>query len=165
MADGTREIEHKFLVRVERLPDAARTGGARLTQGYLSFVPSVRVRVSETIEIGGGAGGPETKAWLTIKGPGVIERAEYEYEIPTAHAREMLGLCAATLTKTRRRVPVGAHTWDVDEFTGSHAGLWLAEVEISAQGEDFERPPWLGEEVSKDGRYANGALARAGRAP
>ena len=152
-----REIERKFLVRTERLPASARTGGARLTQGYLAHTPSVRVRIAES-ERG-------AEAWLTVKGPGMIERAEYEYAIPVDDARGLLELCAASLTKVRRHVEVGAHTWDLDEFTGAHAGLWLAEVELSAQTEEFERPDWLGEEVTDDPRYTNSALARAGRCP
>ena len=151
------EIERKFLVRVDALPASARHGGASFEQGYLSFEPAVRVRASD--ENG------EKRAWLTIKGPGVIERVELEYAIPYDDARAMLPLCKAALTKIRRRVRVGAHTWDLDELTGAHAGLWLAEVELTAADEPFERPPWLGDEVSHDPRYANAALARAGQPP
>jgi CYTH domain-containing protein len=153
-----REIERKFLVRADRVPAAARAQGVRLAQGYLAFSPSVRVRLAE-----GGREGPQ--AWLTIKGPGLVARDEYEYEIPADDARGLLGLCAATLTKVRYRVPVGGHVWDLDEFTGPHAGLWLAEVELARPDEDFERPPWLDREVTADPRYTNAALARAGRAP
>jgi CYTH domain-containing protein len=152
-----REIERKFLVRVDRLPANARVEGANIVQGYLSFDPSVRVRLARDAH--------GSHAWLTVKGPGTLSRAEYEYAIPADDAEGLLALCRATLTKVRRRVTVGAHVWDVDEFTGSHAGLWLAEVELSRADEGFERPPWLGDEVSHDARYTNGALARAGRAP
>jgi adenylate cyclase len=152
------EIERKFLVDPARVPAEARRDGATYAQGYLAFVPSVRVRVA-TARDGG------ERAWLTIKGPGTIRRAEYEYEIPSADGRALLDLCVAALAKVRYRVPVGAHTWDLDEFTGPHAGLWLAEVELAAVDEPFERPAWIAAEVSDDSRYTNGALARAGRAP
>jgi CYTH domain-containing protein len=159
VGSGTnREIERKFLVDAARVPAAARQHGARFEQGYLSFTPSVRVRRSER-------DGAEPEAWITIKGPGMIDRAEFEYPIPAADARELLKLCAARLTKTRYRVPFGKHVWDLDEFSGAHHGLWLAEVELAAADESFERPPWLGIEVSGDARYANSALASAGRAP
>jgi adenylate cyclase len=152
------EIERKFLVDPARVPAEARRDGAAMVQGYLAFAPSVRVRVA-TARDGG------ERAWITVKGPGMIQRAEYEYEIPSADGRALLGMCLATLAKVRHRVRVGAHTWDLDEFTGPHAGLWLAEVELRATDEPFERPRWITAEVSDDPRYANGALARAGRAP
>ena|SRR5579883_1226250 len=151
------EIERKFLVRAELFPAAARAHGASFVQGYLSIQPSVRLRISMK-------DGRE-QAWLTVKGPGTIERAEFEYAVPPEDARAMLALAKATLSKTRHRVPVGAHTWDVDEFHGAHAGLWLAEVELARADEAFEQPPWLGEEVSHDPRYTNSALALAGRPP
>jgi CYTH domain-containing protein len=146
-----REIERKFLVHTDRLPELGE--GEALVQGYLAFQPSVRVRSAKA------------RAWLTIKGPGQLERAEYEYEIPIDDARGLLQLCAATLTKIRRHVTVGEHVWDLDQFTGAHDGLWLAEVELSAVDEAFARPPWLGAEVTDDPRYTNAALARAGRPP
>lgn len=157
-AGTTREVERKFLVRTDLLPPSARMDGTRIVQGYLAFSPSVRVRVAEQE-------GEPPRAWLTIKGPGMVERDEFEYEIPVADAQAMLALCHASLTKVRRRVQVGRHTWDIDEFTGPHAGLWLAEIELADAAEPFERPLWLGEEVSEDARYTNSALARAGRAP
>jgi adenylate cyclase len=151
------EIERKFLVDVARVPKDALERGARLRQGYLAFAPSVRVRISEREG--------EARAFITIKGPGQIERAEFEYEIPVADAEALLAITRAQLVKTRHRVHVGGHVWDLDEFTGAHAGLWLAEVELQSADEEFERPPWLGAEVSTDGRYTNAELARAGRAP
>jgi adenylate cyclase len=157
MSPEKTEIERKFLVDVERLPAVLRTGGAKLAQGYLSFTPSVRVRVAE--ETGA------SRAWLTIKGPGTIERTELEYPIPVEDAHVMLAMCAASLSKIRRHTKVGSHVWDVDELLGSLAPLWLAEVELRSAGEPFERPDWLGDEVTEDSRYTNAALARAGRPP
>ncbi|MFO0631115.1 MAG: CYTH domain-containing protein [Polyangiales bacterium] len=149
-----QEIERKFLVAVERVPDEALRDGARFTQGYLSTRPVVRVRVAESP-------GREPEAWLTIKGPGGVARAEYEYPIPAAHAAEMVPLCVAVLHKTRYHVRVGAHTWDLDRYHGSLDGFWLAEVELRDVDEPFERPPWITDEVSHDPRYTNVALALA----
>ena len=114
-----REIERKFLVR----SDAWKQGGkpTRITQGYLSRVNErvVRVRL---------AGG---KGWITVKGKSHgPRRKEFEYEIPPAHAAEMLDqLCERPLLdKLRYRIPVGDMVWEVDEFLGENAGLVVAEV-------------------------------------
>jgi adenylate cyclase len=152
------EIERKFLVRTDALPPAARTGGARYAQGYLSTDPSVRVRLAD-------GGTPGARAWITIKGPGLRTRSEFEYAIPASDAEALLGLCRVSLTKIRRELHIGAHVWEVDEFTGAHAGLWLAEVELDDESERFEAPSWLGREVTEDPRYTNSALATAGTPP
>uniref|UniRef100_A0A7C3DKH7 CYTH domain-containing protein n=1 Tax=Meiothermus ruber TaxID=277 RepID=A0A7C3DKH7_MEIRU len=101
--------------------------------------------------------------FLTIKGPTKgIARSEFEYCIPRADAKAMLDQMAVSeLEKTRHRVPFANHLWDVDVFHGHLEGLVTAEVELDRPDEDFERPPWLGREVSDDPRYANSALARA----
>ncbi len=153
-----QEIEHKFLVDASRLGSAREDPGVRLTQGYLSERPVVRVRLAEGADA-------TAQAWITIKGPGLLTRAEYEYAIPPHDAREMLALCAQVITKTRRHVYVGGHTWDLDEFHGALQGLWLAEIELKAAGVDFERPPWVTDEVTDDARYANVALAHAAEIP
>jgi adenylate cyclase len=153
-----REIERKFLVRTERLPAGARADGARLTQGYLAYEPSIRVRLSEGSSEG-------ARGWITIKSKGTLVRDEFEYEVPPDDARALLALAKASLAKVRYRVRVGAHTWDLDEFAGPHQGLWLAEVELGSEDEDFARPDWLGDEVTHDPRYTNVALARTGRVP
>jgi adenylate cyclase len=163
------EIERKFLVRPGKIPAMARADGQRVTQGYLSAKPSVRVRLDH-----------DGKAWLTIKSETLVEapssrtsaptpvapsRHEYEYEIPADDAKGLLGLCLYVLDKIRYRVKVGEHVWEIDEFVGPHRGLWMAEIELQRPEESFERPDWITDEVSDDGRYTNGALARAGRAP
>lgn len=149
------EIERKFLVRAERLPKDALGRGARFAQAYLSLEPTVRVRRSERE-------GEPPRAWLTVKGPGSRTRAEWEYEIPPDDALAMIPLAVASLDKTRYRVPVGAHVWDLDLFHNPFAGLWLAEVELARPDEDFVRPPWLGDEVTDDPQYTNAAIALAG---
>ncbi len=149
-----QEIERKFLVDVTKLPREALVDGARFTQGYLSTEPVVRVRLSERHD-------KPAEAWLTIKGKGTLSRAEYEYAIPPEHAREMMPLCGAVLSKTRYHVAVGAHTWDLDAYHDALDGLWLAEVELGDESEAFERPLWVTDEVTPDPRYTNAALALA----
>jgi CYTH domain-containing protein len=153
-----QEIEHKFLVDAKQLGSVIEDPGVRLTQGYLSERPVVRVRLAEGADA-------TAQAWITIKGPGLLARAEYEYPVPPHDAREMLALCAHVILKTRRHVYIGGHTWDLDEFHGALQGLWLAEIELPAAGADFERPAWVTDEVTDDARYANVALARATEIP
>jgi len=148
------EIERKFLVHVHALPTARLGEGARFTQGYLSLRPTVRVRLAVQP-------GVADAAWITVKGPGGVRRAEFEYAIPPEDARAMMDLCAAVIDKTRYHLREGDHVWDVDTFHGRYAGLWLAEVELGAEDEGFVMPAWAAEEVTDDPRYSNAALAQA----
>ena len=145
------EIERKFLLRGEGWR-AGVTASHALEQGYLASggITSVRVRIHDG-----------THAKLTLKAGGVGRvRAEYEYDIPLDDARELLELCGTrTLTKVRHLVPAGALTWEIDEFSGRHAGLVLAEIELDHEEQAFERPDWLGEEVTENERYYNSTLA------
>ena len=140
------EIERKFLVRRELLPEALPAAD-ELEQGYLSANPTVRVRTRRT------AAG-ERRGELTIKGKGKLSRAEWNYEIPAAEADELLELCATSLRKTRRELG----RWELDYF--ADRDLWLAEIELASEDEPFERPAWLGDEVTSDGSYSNSRLAR-----
>jgi adenylate cyclase len=144
------EIERKFLVRDDSWR-ASADAGTELVQGYLVIQDTLSVRVRIQGE----------HARLTIKaGTGSIERQEFEYPIPISDARTMIGtLCRRpVLSKRRHRVPVGRHVWEVDVFAAENAGLVVAEVELAAVDESFERPPWVGEEVSEDARYLNASL-------
>jgi len=143
------EIERKFLVRGDAWRENATSSAFR--QGFLSTEPerTVRVRVAGD------------RGWLTIKGINVgSRRAEYEYEIPRDDAARMLEtLCTRPLIeKVRHTLVVGGHTWEIDVFEGDNAGLVVAEVELATEGEVFERPPWLGTEVTDDPRYFNSNL-------
>lgn len=140
------EIERKFLT-VPPLPDW--TGGDRIVQGMLAITPNVRVRVR------GGRG------YLTVKGPQKgLTRPEWEYEVPVQDALEMLDLCTLKVEKTRYEVEHEGHVWEVDVFEGLNAGLVVAEIELQAEDEAFERPFWVGEEVTHDPRYLNTNLAK-----
>ena len=143
------EIERKFLVE----GDAWRTQGEAtlLRQGYLSLDPARTVRVRIDGE----------NAFLTIKGKSVgASRGEWEYPIPVPDAAELLdGLCQQPLVeKFRHRIASGPHTWEVDEFLGANAGLVVAEIELASEDEAFEKPDWLGREVTGDARYFNSRL-------
>lgn len=145
------EIERKFLVVNQDWKD--NLTGTRLRQGYLSTDPERTVRVRVAGE----------HAWLTIKGgTRGITRAEFEYAIPLEDANALLDeLCLrALIDKTRYLVTHAGMRWDVDEFHGENAGLVIAEIELSDEQQAFERPGWLGKEVSDDPRYFNSNLAR-----
>ena len=144
------EIERKFLVRTERLPKDLPEGN-ELEQGYLSVDPTVRVRLVT---------GPEgtRHAELTIKGKGLLSRAEFNYPIPDEDAEALLGICARSLRKVRRRIG----RFELDHFR--ERDLWLAEIELADERERFQRPPWLGDEVTNDPEYANSRLATPTRA-
>ena len=122
-----------------------------MRQGYMGSSPAVSIRV----RVAGEA------AWLIFKSATLgVARHEFEYAIPRADADEMLALFCGErcLDKTRHFVPWGGHTWEIDEFHGANAGLVVAELELDAEDEAFEQPPWIGDEVSDDPRYYNVCL-------
>jgi len=147
------EIERKFLVKGDF--KAELESSQRITQGYLSSIPERTVRV----RIKGDQG------FITIKGIGSASgasRYEWEKEIPVQEVNELLELCEpGVIDKTRYLVKSGAHTFEVDEFYGDNDGLVVAEVELSSEDEHFDRPDWLGEEVTGDVRYYNSMLMKA----
>lgn len=145
------EIERKFLL-VSAAWRAQVRSSEYLAQGYLGGAHcSLRVRI----------GGDH--AWLNIKSLTLgSSRLEFEYPIPLQDARTMLAEFAdgPVVSKTRHRVQVGAHEFEIDEFDGDNAGLIVAEIELRHPQEAFERPAWLGAEVTDDARYYNINLAR-----
>lgn len=148
----SKEIERKFLVRGDFKSQAFRS--ERITQGYLSSVPERTVRV----RIKGNEG------FITIKGrsnASGLTRYEWEKEIPVDEARELLQLSEpGMIDKTRYLVQVGKHVFEVDEFYGENEGLILAEIELQSEDEPFEKPEWLGKEVTGDPRYYNAMLSK-----
>jgi adenylate cyclase len=147
-----QEIERKFLVK-EGYKQYAFTH-TRITQGYLSSVPEriVRIRINGD------------KGFITIKGVSNfsgMSRFEWEKEISVNEAHELLALCEpGIIDKTRYLVQVGKFTFEVDEFYNENEGLVIAEVELSSEEELFDKPYWLGEEVTGDKRYYNSKLAK-----
>ena len=145
------EIERKFLVS----SDAWRALGepVLLRQGYLCADPVRTVRV----RIEGDAG------VLTIKGKSTgASRGEWEYAIPLDEAQELLDtLCERPpVEKYRRRIDFAGFTWEVDEFLGENAGLVVAEIELPSEDAAFEKPDWIGQEVTGEKRYYNSSLIR-----
>ena len=147
------EIERKFLLANAHWRDAVQRSESML-QGYLVDARALHdgsARASVRVRIAG------ARAWLNIKAatPG-IARAEYEYSVPVEDARELLAtLCNGVVEKTRHHVHVDGVLFEIDEFSGSNAGLIVAEVELPAADAAFPRPPWLGREVSALARYYN----------
>lgn len=147
-----QEIERKFLVRGEF--KSLAYASERIMQGYLSSVPerTVRVRVKGD------------KGFLTIKGIADeegVSRYEWEKEIQVNEAQELMKLCEpGVIDKIRYFVKCGTHIFEVDEFRGENAGLIVAEVELQSVAEEFERPVWLGVEVTGDRRYYNAMLSK-----
>lgn len=141
------EIERKFLVT----SDAWRSdveSSETMVQGYFAGDEhaSVRVRVSGE------------RARLNIKGKTLgARRLEFEYPVPLSDARDMLRELARerVIAKTRHYVRHGDHRWEIDEFDGANRGLVVAEIELAAEDEPFERPAWIGREVTDEARYYN----------
>lgn len=146
------EIERKFLVKDDSFKTAAFKQN-RIAQGYLSSVPERTVRVRIKAD----------KGFLTIKGitnETGMSRFEWEKEIPADEARSLLQLCEkGVIEKTRYEVKVGQHIYEVDEFYGENEGLTIAEIELQSETENFEKPNWLGQEVTNDKRYYNSNLS------
>lgn len=148
-----QEIEKKFLVKSEDFKGTA-SKETRITQGYLSSVPerTVRVRVKGS------------KGYITIKGIGNdtgASRYEWEKEIPIEEVQELLKICEpGVIDKTRFEVKTGELKFEVDEFYGENQGLTVAEIELPSEDTKFDKPAWLGEEVTGDVKYYNSMLMK-----
>lgn len=147
------EIERKFLVRSEKYKQES-TFKERIEQGFLNTDPERTVRV----RIKGDSG------FLTVKGKSNeagISRFEWEKEIDVVDAKAMLDICeVGILEKTRYEIPIGKHIFEVDEFHGENEGLTIAEVELQSENEIFEKPDWLGKEVTGKIKYYNSQLSK-----
>ncbi len=144
------EIERKFLLKNDSWKENAV--GTHYAQGYLNQAGENTVRVRIAGE----------KAFLTIKSKSKgISRQEFEYEIPEQDARELLKLSLTPIVeKIRYKIEYAGKCWEIDEFLGKNKGLYVAEIELNSEKEPFEKPEWLGKEVSDDKRYFNSRLAR-----
>ena len=144
------EIERKFLLVTPAWRDEV-VASKPIVQGYIALTESCSIRV----RVAG------TEATLNFKGLTIgMKRSEFEYPIPLDDARAMLEeYCGdRRIEKRRHLVDHAGHRWEIDEFEGANAGLVVAEVELASEDETFERPGWLGEEVTEDLRYYNIAL-------
>lgn len=147
------EIERKFLVTSKDFLKQFKVEN-RIVQGYLSSVPerTVRVRIKGK------------KGYLTIKGKSNengLSRMEWEKEIEVKEAEQLLKICeSGVIDKIRYDIEIGKHTFEVDVFEGENKGLIIAEVELQSENESFEKPDWLGKEVTGDERYYNAYLSK-----
>lgn len=149
--NSNKEIERKFLVRKDFWYAIRKPAGVAVRQGYLVSDPEKTVRVRIMGEQG----------YLTIKGPAVNSvRDEFEYPIPKADAEALLEkFTNRRIDKVRYRIELSGHTWEVDEFFGANEGLVVGEIELDHPEQSFEKPDWIGEEVTDDHRYSNSSLA------
>jgi adenylate cyclase len=138
------EIERKFLVTGDGWRQAV-VAKRHLRQFYLAAGDraSIRVRIAD-----------RAHAWLTVKSAEAgVRRSEFEYEIPVIDADGMQSLAVGRIiTKVRHIVPANDLRWEIDVFEGDHAGLAIAEIELQEMNQAFERPDWLGAEVTDDRR-------------
>ena len=147
------EIERKFLV-VDDSYKQLSYASSHIVQGYICSERgrTVRVRIKDD------------RAYLTIKGPSVnggLSRYEFEREIPLEDGQQMMQLCEpGIIDKTRWLVKSGKHTFEVDEFHGFNEGLVVAEVELAYEDEPYEKPDFIGKEVTGDRRYYNSQLRK-----
>ena len=145
-----KEVERKFLVSGDEWRRNAI--GKHCRQAYLSVNPACSVRVRRIGD----------RAYLTVKGLTTgITRPEYEYEIPVADAESMLDTLytSGLIEKYRYTIEFGGNVWVIDEFLGANKGLVVAEIELEHENAAFEKPAWIGKEVSHDHRYRNLQLA------
>lgn len=148
-----QEIERKFLVKDDSFKELAFSF-SRIAQGYICSTrgKTVRVRIRDD------------KGFLTIKGPAGengLSRYEWEKELPLAEAQELMKLCEpGMIDKVRYLVQCGKHVYEVDEFYGDNEGLVVAEIELSSEDEYFEKPDFIGEEVTGIVKYYNSFLMK-----
>lgn len=146
------ETERKFLIKGEFRHLITRE--INIIQTYLSVDSdkTIRLRIADD------------KAFLTIKSrpqKDSITRNEWEVQIPVTDAVEMMRICLpGRIVKTRYLVPSGKHTWEIDVFHENNEGLVVAELELTAENEHFDKPEWLGEEVTGRPQYYNANLIK-----
>ncbi|HZK61140.1 MAG TPA: CYTH domain-containing protein [Anaerovoracaceae bacterium] len=146
------ETERKFLVKSEFRHLAVKN--IMISQSYLSIDPdkTIRIRISDD------------KAFLTIKSricDKLITRREWEFPVPLSDANELMSICLpGKIVKTRYFIPSDKHTFEIDVFHDKNEGLILAEIELSSEEELFEKPHWLGEEVTGKPEYYNANLIK-----
>ena len=146
------EIERKFLVLSDDFKQQSNRS-RQIVQGYLNSNPkrSVRIRIQDNL------------AFLTVKGIGNesgMSRFEWEKPISVVDATHLLALCEeGVIEKIRYEIPLDGHVFEVDEFSGDNDGLIIAEIELKSEDEMFQKPDWLGKEVTNDRRYYNSELS------
>lgn len=145
------EIERKFLIDIDKWNKIEKPQKNYFRQGYLLTDPNKTIRVRQT----------DYKGFITIKGLSTgATRHEFEYEIPSEDAQQLLDMFSTSeLKKFRYEVWFKNNKWEVDEFLGDNLGLFVAEIELSSETEQFELPDWISAEVTGDEKYYNSNLS------
>lgn len=146
------EIERKFLVHKFMDWKQNAVSSSHIVQGYFAAINTVRIRIRDD------------RGYITIKGPsrnGGITRYEFEKEISLDEAGHLMQLCElGVIDKHRYIIPAGNHIYEVDEFHGANEGLVMAEIELDEENEVFEKPEFIGIEVTGDSRFYNSHMRR-----
>ncbi len=145
-----REIERRFLVDISRLPKLSK--GKLQIQGYFNPSPSIQPEIRVRLE--------ENKALVTFKSfVTAVTRQEFEYEIPPKDAQRLLEMTEHKVRKIRHHLKLDNTSWVIDFFQDDNSPLVIAEIELKAEDEAFEKPLWLTKEVTEDLRYTAISLA------
>lgn len=148
------EIERKYLVKDDSWRDYI-ISSTEIIQGYLCSNSRCEVRVRIWNDKNA------QTAWITAKSTGAcVERVEVERCIGMEDAKQLLVLSDGVVSKVRHLVLAGDLTFEVDEYTGDNEGLTIAELEVCSVDFAFEKPLWLGEEVTTNIKYRNSQLAK-----
>ena len=148
-----KEIERKFLIVSDDFEQNV-SSKCNIVQAYLSTAPgrTVRLRISNS------------SGCLTIKGGASkngLSRLEWEKELPLEEANELMALCLPNkIEKTRCKVNYKGRIFEVDIFKGINEGLKIAEIELDSEADIFEKPKWLGQEVTGIKKYYNSQLCQ-----
>jgi adenylate cyclase len=150
MTEINKALTKRYLVQRELLPELGP--GRTVVTGYMSDDPSVRLRATDR------------GAWVQIWRPSDSSRY-FELPVPIAEAESMMGMCLRRTTRVSWDVLHNRTTWRVSEYTGRHAGLWTAFLELPSRQDGYEEPPWVGRNVSGDRRFTDEGLSRLQRPP
>jgi len=161
------EIEYKFLVNRDKLPDLSKFGNAQIVQAYLSYDPTIRVRTNINTNTPFADG---KFAFFTVKGKGSFARREFDKKIEVDDAEELMKMAKGViLEKTRYFIPIENEKevyWEIDVYKniwiGRRMPLIVAELEIPTEDYKFEKPDWVGEDVTNNRYYSNASLSRCG---
>ncbi|GAA0715674.1 CYTH domain-containing protein [Aquimarina litoralis] len=147
------EIERKFLVKSNAYKQSANKS-IHIIQGFLNTDPNRTVRIRIKGE----------QAFITVKGKSNdtgTSRFEWEKNIPVEDAKNLIEICEqGVIKKIRYEIPSGDHVFEVDEFFDENQGLIIAEIELQDENEAFDKPNWLGDEVTGDPKYYNSQLSK-----
>jgi len=146
------EIEHKYLVDLELWSEIVPDRSVQMSQAYMKTDGHKTIRVRTT----------NSTAFLTIKGKTTgFSRSEFEYEIPLKDGRELMEeFCDQIVEKIRHYIVYEGKVWEVDQFSGKNEGLIVAEIELETEDEEYSLPPWIGKNVTAEGKYTNASLAQ-----